>query len=79
MGGRSAKRAANQAAEASRAEAANYREQSALLQRRTEDQAKKAQRVLMRSLRARGSGFFETDFTPGSAVPMGGAGGTFTA
>lgn len=62
MGGKSAKRAANQAAEASRAEASNLREQTSILQRRTEEQSKKAQRLLMRSLRARGAGFFETDF-----------------
>lgn len=74
MGGKSAKRAANQAAESSRIEAENYRQQTSLLQRRTEDQSKKAQRLLMRSLRARGAGFFETDFAPGST--LGGNAGT---
>ncbi len=72
MGGRSAKRRANQAAEASRVESENMRQQTAILQKRTEDASKKAQRVLMRSLRARGAGFFETDFAP--AATLGGGG-----
>ena len=70
MGGNSAKRRANQAAESSRVEAESFRQQTTILQKRTDAQAKKAQRMLMRSLRARGTGFFETDFA--RAVPLGG-------
>lgn len=76
MGGSSSKRRANQAAEESRVEAANYRAQTSLLQKRTEDQAKKAQRMLLRSLRSRGAGFFESDFTNNAASSLGGEGGT---
>lgn len=76
MGGNSAKRRANAAAEESRVEAANYRTQTSILQKRTEDQAKKAQRLLLRSLRSRGAGFFETDFLSTSASSLGGNGGT---
>lgn len=73
MGGKSAKRQARAAAEASREEAANLRSQTEILKKRTESQAMKAQRILMRSLRARGQGFFETDFAP--ADRLGGEGG----
>lgn len=72
MGGKSAKRQANQAAEQSRVEAENMRKQTAILQKRTEDQALKAQKMLMRSLRARGAGYFETDFTPSATLGGGG-------
>lgn len=72
MGGRSAKRRANQAAEQSRVESENMRQQSAILAKRTEDQARKAQKLLMRSLRARGSGYFETDFVPANTLGGGG-------
>lgn len=74
MGGRSAKREARAAAEASRTEAANFREQTASLQKRTELAAAKAQRTLMRSLRARGSGYFESDFLGGTNDSLGGGG-----
>jgi hypothetical protein len=60
-GGGGAKRQAAQAAEQSRAEAAAYRIETANLQRKTDAASAKAQRVLMRSLRARGGGFFESD------------------
>ena len=72
MGGKSAKRQARAAAEASREEAANLRSQTEILKKRTESQAMKAQRILMRSLRARGAGFFETDFTPADTLGGGG-------
>ncbi len=74
MGGKSAKRRANAAAEEARNEAANYRAQTDILKKRTEDAAKKAQRLLLRSLRSRGAGFFETDFAQPST--LGGEGGT---
>lgn len=74
MGGKSAKRRANAAAEASRAEAENFRQQTSILQKRTDEQARKAQRLLIRSLRSRGAGFFETDFN--SASSLGGSGST---
>jgi hypothetical protein len=75
MSGRSAKKRANQAAEEARTEAANYRAQTSILQKRTDDQAKKAQRILLRTLRSRGAGFFETDFNT-SGTTLGGAGST---
>ncbi len=74
MGGKSAKRRANQAAEESRQAAADYRTQTTILKKRTEDEIKKSQRMLLRSLRSRGAGFFETDFM--NASKLGGEGGT---
>jgi hypothetical protein len=74
MGGKSAKRRANAAAEESRQEAANYRAQTSILKKRTEDEIKKSQRLLLRSLRSRGAGFFETDFM--NPNQLGGEGGT---
>jgi hypothetical protein len=71
MGGKGARRSAQAAADASRAEAQTLREQTSLLQQTTQRQAERAQRILMRSLRARGTGIFETDFTPAG---LGGAG-----
>ena len=61
-GGKSAKRAASDAAAASREEAARYREATAMVKQRTEQERLKAQRLLMRSLRSRGTGIFESDF-----------------
>ena len=74
MGGKSARRRANAAADASRAEAENFRQQTSILQKRTEEQARKAQRLLIRTLRSRGAGFFESDFS--SSSNLGGSGGT---
>ena len=73
MAGKSAKREARAAAEASRTEAQNYRTQTAALQKKTELAQVKAQRLLMRSLRARGAGFFETDFLGGESSTLGGS------
>lgn len=73
MGGGKARRQAQAAAEASNREAAAYREQTDLLRRKIETQAMKAQRILMRGLRARGQGIFETDFIQS---PLGGTGTT---
>ena len=61
MGGGSARRRAEEAAEASRREATNLREQTKILERRTQRDAKKASNIMMRALRARGGGFFQSD------------------
>lgn len=74
MAGRSARREAKNAAAASRAEAENFRQQTASLQEKTARAQIKAQRMLMRSLRSRGAGFFETDFLGGDNNPLGGGG-----
>lgn len=74
MGGKSARRRANDAAQEAREEAANYRAQTSLIQKRADAQAKKAQRMLLRTLRSRGAGFFETDFL--NTSQLGGEGGT---
>jgi len=76
MGGGSGRRQARQAAEQSRVEAETARQQAAIIQKRAQDSALKAQRVLMRSLRSRSAGFFETDFTTGGAGGLLGGGGT---
>ena len=74
MAGRSARREAKNAAAASRAEAENFTQQTASLQEKTARAQLKAQRMLMRSLRTRGSGFFESDFLGGSGDALGGGG-----
>jgi hypothetical protein len=61
MAGKSAKRQAKAAAEASNVEAGRLAEQTTLLKKRTEATALKSQRILLRALRSRGGGFFETD------------------
>lgn len=60
-GQRRARKAAQSAADDARREAEGLRQQTAIINRRAELAALKAQRVLFRALRARGGGFFETD------------------
>lgn len=62
-GGKSARREARAAAEESRKESEVFRQQSLSLSQKADAEAKRAQRLLIRALRARGSGYFETDFT----------------
>jgi len=70
--GRSGRKESIQAAQESKEEAARYRAQTEALQKQTAAAQMRAQRVLMRSLRARGSGFFESDFLGGNNQPLGG-------
>ena len=60
-GGKRARRAANAAAEASREQANLLKEQTNQLRKQAERNAMRAQKILFRSLRARGGGFFESD------------------
>lgn len=60
-GGKAARRQAEAAAAQSREEAARLREQTEILKNQTKQQKQKSQTIMMRALRARGGGFFETD------------------
>lgn len=62
MGGGSARRRANEAAEKSKREAQRLRGETDALQRRTRLDTERAQQIMIRSLRARGGGVFESDF-----------------
>lgn len=73
-GSKSARRAANAAAEQARQEAARFRHETDLLKRRTEDERLRAQRILMRALRSRGGGIFESDFLSQFGSTLGGTG-----
>lgn len=74
MGGKGARREAQAAAETSRREAEALRQQTVLAQTRADEAAKRAQRLLMRNLRARGGGLFETDFMADAGSTLGGGG-----
>lgn len=61
MGGKSARRAGNAAAEESRKQSEAYAIQTASLTEKKKLEEAKSQRYLRRSLMSRGGGFFETD------------------
>jgi len=74
MGGKGARREAQAAADTSRREAEALRQQTVMAQARADDAARRAQRLLMRNLRARGGGLFESDFVADGSTSLGGGG-----
>lgn len=75
MAGKSrAERQAEEAARAANQARQNLEEQTKILKQRSEREARKAQRILMRSSRAAGGGYFSTDAPKPAADSLGGSG-----
>lgn len=75
MGGKSgAERRAEDAARSSERSRQLLEDQTKILKARTDKEARKAQRLLMRSSRAAGGGFFESDSVKADQSSLGGSG-----